>query len=81
MAIFKYFTDEAHALALINKGELMLHPLSHFRGREADGVRGDPHDGILTHAPQGGLVMNMQDGRVITLEGGSFNSSVNQNTP
>lgn len=79
MAIFKYFTDEAHALALINKGELMLQPLSHFRGREADGVRGDPRDGILTYAPQGGLVMNMADGREIILEGGSFNSSVNQN--
>jgi hypothetical protein len=79
MAIFKYFTEEAHAIALINKGELMLQPLSHFRGREADGVRGDPRDGILTYAPQGGLVMNMEDGRVITLEGGSFNSSVNQN--
>ncbi|WP_034158732.1 hypothetical protein [Sphingomonas sp. ERG5] len=79
MAIFKYFTEEAHALALINRGELMLQPLSHFRGREADGVRGDPRDGILTYAPQGGLVMNMKDGRVITLEGGSFNSSVNQN--
>lgn len=79
MAIYKYFTEEAHALALINKGELMLQPLSHFRGREADGVRGDPRDGILTYAPKDGLVMNMEDGRVITLEGGSFNSSVNQN--
>lgn len=79
MAIFKYFTAEAHALALINKGELMLQPLSHFRGREADGVRGDPRDGILTYAPKDGLVMNMEDGRVIKLEGGSFNSSVNQN--
>lgn len=79
MAIFKYFTEEVHALALINKGELMLQPLSHFRGREADGVRGDPRDGILTYAPKDGLVMNMEDGRVITLEGGSFNSSVNQN--
>ncbi|MGQ3178362.1 MAG: hypothetical protein ACT6SC_12275 [Blastomonas fulva] len=79
MAIYKYFTEEAHALALINKGELMMQPLSHFRGREADGVRGDPRDGILTYAPQDGLVMNMADGRVITLEGGSFNSSVNQN--
>ena len=57
----------------------MLQPLSHFRGREADGVRGDPRDGILTYAPKDGLVMNMEDGRVITLEGGSFNSSVNQN--
>jgi hypothetical protein len=79
MAIYKYFTEEAHALALINKGVLMMRPLSHFRGREADGVRGDPRDGILTYAPKDGLVMNMEDGRVITLEGGSFNSSVNQN--
>jgi hypothetical protein len=79
MPIFKYFTHEAHALALINKGELMLQPLSHFRAREADGVRGDPQDGVLTYAPQNGLVMNMNDGRVVPLEGGSFNSSVNQN--
>ncbi|HWW59587.1 MAG TPA: hypothetical protein VN047_22045 [Sphingopyxis sp.] len=79
MPIYKYFTEEAHARALIDKGELMLQPLSHFRGREADGIRGDPRDGILTYAPEGGLVMNMEDGRVITLEGGSFNSSVNQN--
>lgn len=79
MAIFKYFTEEAHAIALIEKGVLMMQPLSHFRGREADGIRGDPRDGILTYAPQNGLVMNMQDGRVITLEGGSFNSSINQN--
>lgn len=79
MAIYKYFTQEAHALALINKGELMMQPLSHFRGREADGVRGDALDGILRYAPKDGLVMNMEDGRVITLEGGSFNSSVNQN--
>jgi hypothetical protein len=79
MPIYKYFTEEAHARALIYKGELMLQPLSHFRGREADGIRGDPRDGILTYAPEGGLVMNMDDGRVITLEGGSFNASVNQN--
>ena len=79
MAIFKYFTEEAHALALINRGELMLQPLSHFRGREADGVRGNPRDGILTYAPKDALVMNMDDGRFITLGGGSFNSSVNQN--
>ena len=79
MAIFKYFNEEAHASAFITKGELMLQPLSHFRAREADGVRGDPRDGILTYARKGGLIMNMQDGRVITLEGGSFNSSVNQN--
>ena len=79
MAIYKYFTEEVHALALINKGELLMQPLSHFRSREADGVRGDPRDGILTYAPKDGLVMNMEDGRVITLRHGSFNSSVNQN--
>jgi hypothetical protein len=79
MPIFKYFTNEEHALALIRKGELMMQPLSHFRGLEADGVRGDPLDGILTHAPRDGLVLNMEDGRSITLKDGSFNSSVNQN--
>ena len=78
MSIFKYFTNEAHALALVEKGTLMLRPLSYFRAIEADGVRGDPRDGILTHAPEGGLVMNMEDGRKVKLEGGSFNSSVNQ---
>jgi len=57
----------------------MFQALSHFRGREADGVRGDPGDSILTYAPDAGLVMNMEDGRVITLEGGIFNSSANQN--
>lgn len=56
-----------------------MQPLTHFRRREADGVRGDPHDGVLTYAPKNGLVMNMEDGRVIKLEDGSFNSSVNQN--
>lgn len=79
MAIYKYFDVEEHALSLVKKGELMLQPLSHFRARESDGVRGDPRDGILTYAPHDGLVMNMDDGRVITLEGGSLNSSVNQN--
>jgi hypothetical protein len=79
MAIFKYFSHEEHAVALVQKGELMMQPLSHFRGREADGVRGDPQDGILCYTPEGGLALNMQDGRVITLEGGSFTSSVNQN--
>ncbi len=77
MPIYKYFTNEAHALALINKGELMMQPLSHFRGLEADGVRGDPLDGILNHAPKDGLVLNMADGRNITLKDGSFNSSAN----
>jgi hypothetical protein len=79
MSIFKYFTEEAHAFALIDKGELMLQPLSHFRAREADGVRGDSGDGILTYAPPGGLIVTKQDGSVITMAGWSFNSSVNQN--
>ena len=79
MSIFKYFTEEAHALALIKKGVLMMQPLSHFRGREADGVRGDPRDGILTYALEDGLVINRNDGSAIMFEDGSFNSSVNQN--
>lgn len=80
MAIYKYFTDEAHALSFIRKGNLLMRPLSYFRALEADeGVRGDRRDGILTYAPVGGLQMNMQNGRVVTLEAASFNSSVQQN--
>jgi len=80
MAIFKYFSSQTHALALVTKGEMRLQPLAYFRGIEDDGIRGDPNDGILTYAPQGGLIMNMDDGRTITVEGGTFNSSVNHSS-
>lgn len=78
MAIFKYFSHEAHAQALIAKGLLMMQSLAHFRGREADGIRGDPADGVLMYAPEGGLTLNMEDGRKINLSDGIFNSSVRQ---
>lgn len=38
-----------------------------------------PSDGILIHTPQAGLVLNINDGRTITLEGGSFHASVKEN--
>lgn len=80
MPIFKYFTDEAHALSFIKKGNLLMRPLSYFRAQEEDeGIRGDRRDGILTYAPEGGLQMNMEDGSVRILEAGSFSSSVHQN--
>jgi hypothetical protein len=74
--IFKYFTEEAHAHAFINKGELLLRTLSFFRAQEDAGVRGDSHDGVLAYAPTEGLVIKKQDGTGFTLKGGSFNSSV-----
>lgn len=78
MAIYKYFSEEAHARRFINRGELLVRPLSYFRAQEDEGVRGDRRDGVLTYAPEGGLKLNMEDGRVVTLEGSSFNSSVQQ---
>ncbi len=77
VAIFKYFTEEAHALAFINKGELMMQSLSHFRALEDEEVRGDRHDGVLIYAPPDGVAMNMEDGRTVTVQ--SFNSTVRQN--
>ncbi len=77
-AIFKYFTEEKHAFALIKKGELLLRPLSYFRSQEDEGIRGDRRDGVLSYAPKEGLRLNMEDGTVRVLDGGSFNSSVQQ---
>lgn len=79
VAIFKYFSEEAHARAFIDRGKLLMRPLSYFRALEEDGGRADRRDGILTYAPAGGLELNMSDGKKVTLEDGSFNSSVQQN--
>lgn len=79
MAVFKYFTEKGHALAFIRRGVMLLRPLSYFRTLEDEGVRGDARDGVMVYAPPEGLAITKQDGRVITLRGGSFNSSVNQN--
>ena len=79
MAIYKYFIEEAHALALIEKGILFLQPLSHFRNLEDSGVRGDRCDGVLSYAPSEGLEIKKEDGTVIVIENGQFTSSAKQN--
>lgn len=78
MAIYKYFTNEAHALALIEKGALLLQPLSHFRNQEDGEVRGDRHDGLLVYAPDDGLEITKEDGTVIVIENGQFRSSAKE---
>ncbi|MFL6845186.1 MAG: hypothetical protein ACJ8ER_09930 [Allosphingosinicella sp.] len=75
MSIFKYFMLEAHARAFMNKGELLLRPLSYFRAHEDGQVRGDPRDALLTYAPISGLEVTKEDGTSLTLEGWRFTSS------
>lgn len=75
MAIFKYFTMESHARGFINKGIMLLRPLSYFRAYEDGQTRGYPHEGLLTYAPPAGLEITKQDGTVLTLEGYRFTSA------
>lgn len=74
--IYKYFTEEAHALRFINDGQMMWKPLSFFRVIEDEEVRGDANDGILIHTHDGGLVLNKENGEQVILENGFFTSSV-----
>lgn len=76
--VFKYFPEERFALALINKGELLLRPLSYFRAYEDDGVRGNRLDGVLIHSPAAGLQINKEDGSILVIAGGRFTSSAKQ---
>lgn len=75
MALFKYFSEERHALSFLERGEMLMRPLSWFRRIEDGQVRGDALDGVLVYAPEGGLELTMQDGRTVTIEGGRFHSS------
>ena len=75
MPIYKYFTAEAHANSFMEKGALMFRPLSYFRAIEDGEVRGDPNDGTLTYAPEGGLVLTKEDGTTIHLDGWRFSSA------
>ena len=74
MAIFKYFSDEAHAVAFMRRGVMRFGSLSYYRGIEDGGVRGDPKDGTLHYAPPGGIEITMvADGRKLT--GTAFSSA------
>ncbi len=75
MSVYKYFTDEGHARAFLRHGAMLLRPLSHFRNLEADGVRGDGGDGVLTYAPAGGLQVTKSDGTEVVLADTAFVAS------
>jgi hypothetical protein len=65
VSIFKYFSQEKHALDLINRGRMHWKALSSFREIEDGGIRGDPRDGVLVHAPEGGLDARGLDGKPV----------------
>lgn len=55
--LFRYFDDKTWAEAFVD-GSLRFRALSHFRGIEDQGVRGDRHEGVARFAPEGGLEIN-----------------------
>jgi hypothetical protein len=70
VSIYKYVTAEPFARALIEKGQLYLQSLAHFRGYEDAGVRGDSDDGKLRYQPEPGLTLTKPDGQVVALPPG-----------
>jgi hypothetical protein len=75
-SIYKYLTEETHARALIERGEIRFRLLAAFRALEGDGVRGDTHDGKLQYAPGSTLPLTKENGEVVELPGYRFTSSV-----
>jgi len=75
-SIYKYVPEERFARALIEKGQLYLQSLAHFRNYEDALVRGDPDDGKLRYQPESGLTVTKSDGEVVTLPGWRFRASV-----
>lgn len=70
-SIYKYLTEEQHALDLMQKGSVFLNTLAFFR-RSEDDARGDPHDAQLRYQPEGGLTLtNLTRGQVMQLPDGS----------
>lgn len=67
VSIYKYFSTDAFAQALIEKGQLCLRSLAYFRGYEDALVRGDPDDGKLHYQPKTELTLTKADGEVIHL--------------
>lgn len=75
-SIFKYLAERAHVDALIDKGQLYLNTLAHFRSYEETKVRGDVHDGQLRYEPSDGLTLTKSTGEVLTLPEWQFRASV-----
>ena len=70
-SIFRYLSEEQHALDLIHKGVVFMNTLAYFRRCE-DGARGDPHDAQLRYQPEGGLpLFNVTTGMDVPLGDGS----------
>lgn len=77
MSLYKYLPTEAYARTMIDRGEILLRPLSYFRAFEDKLVRGDPDDGKLRHAPEQGLVLTKENGEVVAMPPGwKFQASV-----
>ena len=77
MSLYKYLVEEAHAHALVDKGQIFMRPLSYFRAYEDELVRGDPNDGKLRYEPVGGLVLTKASGEVVEMPSGwRFRASV-----
>ena len=60
MALYKYFSEERFARALIERGEVFMQTLANFRGYEDNDVRRDPNDGQLRYEPAGGLPIQFE---------------------
>ena len=60
----------------MEKGQLYLNTLAHFRSYEETEVRGDVHDGQLRYQPSGGLTLTKSSGEVLTLTDWQFRASV-----
>lgn len=77
MPLFKYFTEEEHARALIEKGQIFARSLSYFRTFEDELVRGDPDDGKLQYEPDDGVFITKANGEVVAMpRGWRFRASV-----
>lgn len=75
--LFKYFSNEEHAIALVEKGEVYMQTLSSFRSYEDDDVRRDTADGKLRYKPTDGLTLTKENGDIVQMPADwSFVSSV-----
>ena len=77
---FRYYSEENHANAFLENGEVLFRTLSYLKNLEAtDEARGDLHEGTLVHRPMNGLqITKVETSEVITLPH-SFESSVKAN--
>lgn len=75
-SIYRYLSQEQHALDLMEKGVVFLNTLAFFRRCE-DAARGDHYDARLRYQPEGGLLLtNVTRGQATQLpEGSQFVSS------